>query len=44
MEARVMLQHNNSYQFFKETEELFITGPTGTNVMDIYVLLVRADI
>jgi hydroxypyruvate reductase/glycerate 2-kinase len=44
MEARVMLQHNNSYQFFKETEDLFITGPTGTNVMDIYVLLVKGDI
>ncbi len=44
IDARVMLQHNNSYQFFKETEDLFMTGPTGTNVMDIYVLLVRGDI
>ncbi|MDK2833003.1 MAG: glycerate 2-kinase [Methanolobus sp.] len=44
MDARVMLQHNNSYQFFKDIGDLLITGPTGTNVMDIYVLLVREDI
>lgn len=39
-EARMQLNNNNSYRFFKETGDLIVTGPTGTNVMDIYVILV----
>ena len=34
------LQKNDSYNYLKETEGLLITGPTGTNVMDIQILLV----
>ncbi|WP_406660960.1 glycerate kinase [Methanolobus sp. ZRKC3] len=40
MDARLMLLKNNSYSFFKETGDLLLTGPTGTNVMDIYILLI----
>jgi hydroxypyruvate reductase len=32
------LRDNNSYAFFKEMNDLIITGPTGTNVCDIYLL------
>ena len=33
------LQDNDSYTFFKNTGELIITGSTGTNVMDIQIIL-----
>jgi glycerate 2-kinase len=35
------LSNNDSYNFFKRTESLFITGQTQTNVMDIVVVLVE---
>jgi len=34
------LENNDSYSFFQENGGLFITGPTGTNVMDLQILLV----
>jgi hydroxypyruvate reductase len=34
------LANNDSYHFFKEAGGLVITGPTGTNVMDIHLLLI----
>jgi glycerate-2-kinase len=34
------LENNDSYTFFRENGGLFITGPTGTNVMDLQILLV----
>ncbi len=34
------LHENNSYHFFKALDDLVITGPTGTNVMDIQVGIV----
>lgn len=34
------LKNNDSYHFFKKVGGLFLTGPTGTNVMDLRVLLV----
>jgi len=34
------LQNNDSYTFFKALDDLFITGPTGTNVMDIQITLI----
>ncbi|WP_029520761.1 glycerate kinase [Persephonella sp. IF05-L8] len=34
------LNNNNSYNFFKQTGDLIITGATGTNVMDISILIV----
>ncbi|KPK46164.1 MAG: hypothetical protein AMK74_01185, partial [Nitrospira bacterium SM23_35] len=33
------LEDNDSYNFFKKTEGLFVTGPTGTNVMDIQIMI-----
>ncbi len=36
------LERNDSYSFFKETGELVITGPTGTNVMDIQIALIES--
>ena len=33
------LKENNSYVFFKHLNDAFITGPTGTNVMDIHLLI-----
>jgi hydroxypyruvate reductase/glycerate 2-kinase len=35
------LSKNDSYNFFKETDSLLITGPTGTNVMDVQIVLVE---
>jgi glycerate-2-kinase len=34
------LTENNSYDFFSELNDLFITGPSGTNVMDIQLIVV----
>jgi glycerate-2-kinase len=34
------LNRNDAYHFFNNLEDLVITGPTGTNVMDIYMVLV----
>jgi glycerate-2-kinase len=33
------LEDNNSYEFFYKLGDLFITGPTGTNVMDIQIII-----
>jgi len=33
------LMDNNSYEFFNTLGDLFITGPTGTNVMDIQIIV-----
>ncbi|MGI8960294.1 MAG: glycerate kinase type-2 family protein [Bryobacteraceae bacterium] len=39
LEAKKHLAENNSYPFFDALGSLIKTGPTGTNVMDIHVLL-----
>jgi glycerate 2-kinase len=36
------IRNNDSYSFFEATGELLITGPTGTNVMDIQLMLVES--
>ncbi len=33
------LERNDSYHFFKALDQLIITGPTGTNVMDVIICL-----
>jgi hydroxypyruvate reductase len=38
--AREFLENNDSYHFFEKIDALVKTGPTGTNVMDIRILLV----
>uniref|UniRef100_A0A7V3KMJ1 Glycerate kinase n=1 Tax=candidate division WOR-3 bacterium TaxID=2052148 RepID=A0A7V3KMJ1_UNCW3 len=35
------LNNNDSYRFFERIDGLFITGPTGTNVMDIQIILIE---
>jgi len=42
LDPAASLDDNDSYSFFKRTENLIITGPTGTNVMDLRVFLLRA--
>jgi glycerate-2-kinase len=39
MDPIKFLNDNNSYEFFKQLNDLFITGPTGTNVMDLQVII-----
>lgn len=43
LEPLSYLDRNDSYRFFSQTGELFITGPTGTNVMDIQVILLESS-
>lgn len=37
------LKENASYDFFKALDDLIVTGPTGTNVSDIRIILVYRD-
>jgi glycerate-2-kinase len=39
LDARRALRENDSYRFFKTLGELFCPGPTGTNVLDLKVIL-----
>ncbi len=41
LESDRFLANNDSYHFFKKTGGLLVTGPTGTNVMDIRILIVK---
>jgi len=36
-----VLQNNDAYHALKEVDGLIITGPTGTNVNDISVLMIK---
>jgi len=40
LDAAAFLARNDSYHFLKATDDLLITGPTFTNVMDLQVMLV----
>ena len=40
LEARTFLDRNDSYSFFKTLNDLVVTGPTGTNVMDLQIILI----
>ena len=37
------LEDNDSYHFFKKAGGLVITGPTGTNVMDVHILTIDQE-
>jgi hydroxypyruvate reductase len=39
-QAAACLAENDSYHFFRDTGDLFKTGPTYTNVCDIQILMV----
>jgi hydroxypyruvate reductase len=40
VEARELLDSNDSYRFFSTLGDLIVTGPTLTNLLDLYLLLV----
>jgi len=41
LDALKFLNSNDSYNFFNKLEDLIITGPTNTNVMDIQIVLLE---
>lgn len=41
LDPSAYLSNNDSYRFFKNIDGLIITGPTGTNVMDIQVIILE---
>jgi len=43
LDPQAFLADNDAYRFFKSLDDLVITGPTLTNVMDIQVVLVGKD-
>ena len=42
IDLRASLQNNDSYHALQAVDGLIITGPTGTNVNDVAVLLIEA--
>jgi len=40
MTANTYLDRNDSYHFFQTLDDLLVTGPTHTNVMDLRLVLV----
>jgi hydroxypyruvate reductase len=40
-DATAALLENDSYEFFREIGDLVVTGPTGTNVMDLHLVMAR---
>ncbi len=41
LDPRAFLEDNDSYGFFRRTGNLIMTGPTGTNVMDLRLAVIR---
>jgi glycerate 2-kinase len=41
LDPHLYLENNDSYNFFKQAGGLFVTGPTGTNVMDIQIVIIE---
>lgn len=39
LDAEASLRRNDAYRFFAPLSDLVVTGPTGTNVMDLFVVL-----
>ena len=42
LQAEAFLHRNDAYHFFQALDDLLLTGPTGTNVMDMHIVLVGA--
>ena len=40
LDPYLFLVNNDSYHFFQKLGDLFVTGPTQTNVMDLRIVLV----
>lgn len=43
LDARAFLANNDAYHFFQALGDLLITGPTGTNVGDVTILIVEEE-
>lgn len=43
LSPRAFLEANDSYAFFRALSDLVVTGPTGTNVMDVAIGVVAPD-
>ncbi len=41
LNPRSFLSNNDSFHFFEKLGDLFVTGPTNTNVMDLRIMLIR---
>lgn len=41
LDDEAFLADNDSYHFLQKTQNLLLTGPTGTNVMDLQIILVE---
>ena len=41
LDPKAYLEENDSYGFFRGSAGLFVTGPTGTNVMDVQIALIE---
>jgi len=41
LDAAALLAENDSYPFFKALGDLVVTGPTGTNVIDVHLLVIQ---
>ena len=41
LDAAASLAENDSYPFFKALGDLVVTGPTGTNVIDVHLLVIQ---
>ena len=39
LDAMDFLRRSDSYSFFEKLDDAFITGPTGTNVRDVRILI-----
>jgi glycerate 2-kinase len=44
LDVRDSLTRHDAYPFFQATGDLLVSGPTGTNVMDVRVILVTSEI
>jgi glycerate 2-kinase len=44
LDPQKYLDNNDSYTFFKRTDSLLITGPTGTNVMDVQIVIIHPSL
>jgi len=40
LDYKYFLENNDSNSFFRELGDVFLTGPTGTNVMDIQIIII----
>ena len=41
LDPHAVLSDNDSYHALKAAGDLFVTGPTGTNVNDLFIMLVE---